>query len=199
MIRAALFDLGGVLFKLDIEGMCDRWRDRLGMTAQQILNAMYGGNDDQALTGAMPEDEWWDIVAGRLRISAEECRAFQKDFAFYEQMDADLAAFVASLRGRVRTAFVSNAWSNTRSYLEERGALELVDELICSAEVGVAKPDPRIFEIACERLEVEAHEAVLVDDMETHVEAARALGLHGILYRSTEQVVADVTALVGPA
>lgn len=197
MIRAALFDLGGVLFKLDLDGVCKRWEQRLRMTPQQILNAMYGGNDDKALIGVVPEDDWWDVVAERLGLDRTERDRFIADLGFCEKIDEQLGRFIAGLRPRLRTAFVSNAWSNTRQYLRERGVLDLVDQLVCSAEVGVAKPDRRIFEIALERLGVQPEEAVFVDDAEDHVEAARALGIHAILHRSSSDTIAAVKALLG--
>ena len=58
--------------------------------------------------------------------------------------------------------------------------LRLFRGLVISGEVGVIKPDPRIFRILLERHRIEPAEAVYIDDNPRNAEAARALGLHGI-------------------
>jgi HAD superfamily hydrolase (TIGR01509 family) len=69
---------------------------------------------------------------------------------------------------------------------------DVVDELIISAEEGVAKPDARIYHIALSRLGVSAAQTVFVDDLAENVRAARALGIRSIQFESTAQVIARV-------
>ena len=59
---------------------------------------------------------------------------------------------------------------------------ELFDDVVDSCEVGMRKPDPRIYELALDRLGVGAHEAVFVDDAPGNVRAAVAVGLAGVLF-----------------
>lgn len=180
MIRAAIFDLGGVVFRLDWDGVAAEWGARLGITREAFLSAMFGGNDDQVLIGRMTEDEWWVLASRRLGVDDAFRRAFEADLDGRETVNRKLAAYIETLRPRYRTAYLSNAWSGTRERLRARGVLDIVDEAIISAEVGVAKPDPAIFRIALERLTVEADEALFVDDAEANVEAARALGMTAV-------------------
>jgi HAD superfamily hydrolase (TIGR01509 family) len=58
-----------------------------------------------------------------------------------------------------------------------------VDDILISAEVGLAKPDPRIYRLAAERLGVRPDEAVFVDDFAANVEGARAVGMRAIHFR----------------
>ena len=62
-----------------------------------------------------------------------------------------------------------------------------------SHEVGIAKPDRRIFELTCERLDVQPAEVIFLDDVEQHVMSARSIGIHAILFQETEQAIADIT------
>lgn len=71
---------------------------------------------------------------------------------------------------------------------------EMADLIIYSHEVGLAKPDPRIFTLTCERLGIQPAELVFLDDVEIHIAAARELGIHAILCRETNQAIADVQA-----
>jgi putative hydrolase of the HAD superfamily len=75
--------------------------------------------------------------------------------------------------------------NNDMFYGDRWGRLRRVDSLFAlaldSSEVGIRKPDPRIYQITLERMGGLAPErAVFLDDFETNVEAARQLGLHGI-------------------
>ena len=93
----------------------------------------------------------------------------------------DVVPFLESLRDRgVRTAFVSNCADNTRPLLDELALSPLVDELVLSCEVLAAKPDPRIFEIALDRLGVDAGEALFVDDQQPFCDAAAELGIRAV-------------------
>jgi epoxide hydrolase-like predicted phosphatase len=70
--------------------------------------------------------------------------------------------------------------------------------LVYSYEVGVEKPDRRIYEITCQRLGVDPSEVVFLDDLEANVTAARQLGMRAVLFHNTTQAITDVDAfLVG--
>jgi len=68
---------------------------------------------------------------------------------------------------------------------------------VTSAEEGVMKPDPRIFEVALARTGAQPAEAIFVDDMEENVVAARALGIHAIHFTDTESTIAQLVRLTG--
>ena len=62
----------------------------------------------------------------------------------------------------------------------------LFDDIVCSAEVGMAKPDPAVFELACRRLDVPPAECLFVDDFDVNVKAARDVGMAAVLFRSDQ-------------
>lgn len=81
----------------------------------------------------------------------------------------------------------------------ERAAYDfeaMCDVVIYSHEEGVKKPDPRLFALGCARLGVEPEGAVFVDDVPGHVEAARELGMSGVLHISNAGTIADVETLL---
>jgi FMN phosphatase YigB (HAD superfamily) len=63
---------------------------------------------------------------------------------------------------------------------------------IYSCAVGISKPDPLIYREALRACKAEAAEAVYIDDLEANVEAARKLGLQGIRFNSTGQLLQDL-------
>ena len=107
----------------------------------------------------------------------EEWRASQRAI----QPNLDL---VRDLRGTHKLAILSNADVSLRGRLEgDMGILHLFDDIVCSAEVGMAKPEPAIYALAAERLGLEPCQCVFVDDLDTNVEAARRVGMQAVLFR----------------
>jgi glucose-1-phosphatase len=105
---------------------------------------------------------------------------------------------LASLRPSLKTAVVSNAWPNASERCRTHWNLhEGFDELVFSCEVGLAKPDPAIYETTCERLGVPTREAVFIDDKQQNVEAAAALGMRGVLSENTQTTISAVRRLPG--
>ena len=69
---------------------------------------------------------------------------------------------------------------------------ELFDVVVDSCEVGARKPEPRYFRLALERIGIEPEEAVFLDDMESNVAGARAVGIRGIHVTSPDQAIAEL-------
>lgn len=91
---------------------------------------------------------------------------------------------VRALRPRYKLSVLSNADISLRRRLErDIGIHHLFDDIVCSAEVGMAKPEPGVFRLAAERLGLTPPECVFVDDWDTNVEAARGVGMQAVLYR----------------
>jgi putative hydrolase of the HAD superfamily len=107
----------------------------------------------------------------------EEWRASQR--AIEPNLD-----LVRDLRGSYKLAILSNADRSLRGRIEgDMGMQHLFDDIVCSAEVGMAKPEPAIYALAAERLGLEPRECVFVDDLDANVVAARQVGMQAVLFR----------------
>jgi putative hydrolase of the HAD superfamily len=76
------------------------------------------------------------------------------------------------------------------------GFEDLVDEIVYSHECGMSKPDPGIYALACERLQVEPAQMVFLDDNEPYVAGARQAGIHALLYQDNAQAITDIGSLL---
>lgn len=95
-----------------------------------------------------------------------------------------LLEYIRGLRGRgLKIGLLSNIASNwirdTFLTTEEQA---LFDEMVLSYEVGMVKPDPRIFHLVCEKLGVETSEAIMIDDIDRYCAAAEAEGMKSVVY-----------------
>ncbi|MBO0837205.1 MAG: HAD family phosphatase [Actinobacteria bacterium] len=195
--RAVLWDLGGVLLQMDWAAAGRHWEAQLGLPTGDFLRAVFGGSDDTVLVGRVPEQTWWGVVRVRLRLSPAGLEELRADLCRRQHLDEDLFQMVRQLRGAARQAVISNAWPSTRGRLSTDGLEDLFDEVVISAEVGVAKPAAGIFRIALDRLGVGARECVFVDDSAENIEAARALGIPGHLHTRSDDTAAWLRVRLG--
>jgi len=105
----------------------------------------------------------------------------------------DMSALVRRARASgLRTGLLSNSWGN--SYPRD-GWEEMFDIVVISGEVGMRKPEPRIFTHAAELLGLRPDECVLVDDISHNIAAAVALGMVGVHHVSYDQTLLELEAL----
>jgi putative hydrolase of the HAD superfamily len=194
--KAILIDIGGVLMPSILPAAAADWGSRLGMPSGAFLGALFGGSDDQVLTGRVSEPAWWAVVAARLGTGPEVTAELRRDLTARERWDDTLVAFLRRLRGQAGTAIVSNAWPGTRRRMARAGLLDIADEIVLSCEVGYAKPDPRIYRTALRRLAAEPDAALFIDDTPGHVAAAEALGLTGHVHTSAASTMARITGFL---
>lgn len=92
----------------------------------------------------------------------------------------------------LRTALVSNA-----DGLIDPSLPALFDAIVLSGAVGVAKPSAEIYRLTARRLELEAGECAMVDDLRRNVDGAVEAGMVGVHHRDVESTVAELVALFG--
>lgn len=203
-IRAVVFDIGGVLERVDDDAWPEvwigRWERRMKLPAGHLAEHVAEHTPDgDVVTGGISEAQLRQMYASALGLDdaqADEMMAELWD-AYCGELDVELRDFAAGLRPTYRTAILSNSADGARREEQRRyGFEELVDEIVYSHEVGLAKPDPAVFRLTQQRLGVAPEQIVFLDDHEEHVEAAGRLGWHGVLHRSTPESIRLIAALL---
>lgn len=179
-----------------------RWQKILGLKNDGPLNEFFAapGESDYARrvwTGEISEAEVWQKLGSHWRISPWILRYARKKSFSKKRFNKPVADFIRSLRPRFQTAILSNAGDQDRQIFNEAYCIEdLVDTVIISAEVGMAKPDPRIYLLALDRLGVVPEETIFVDDLQVNVDAARQLGIQAFQFQSNEQILMQIKGLL---
>ncbi|HEX4817922.1 MAG TPA: HAD family phosphatase [Nonomuraea sp.] len=114
-------------------------------------------------------------------------------FAGFERVEPMYAMLRTVREHGIRTCLVSNSWSN--EYPRDDFA-ELFDAVVISGEVGMRKPEPRIFHHALDRIGLPGEECVFIDDIEANILAARALGITGIHHRDPDTTISALESLL---
>jgi HAD superfamily hydrolase (TIGR01509 family) len=150
--------------------------------------------------GKIEESDFWQQIVTRTgaRGPLPEESLFLRQYGKRWTVHQPVLDLVAQLKAAgLRTAILSNTIAAHVGHNRDRGLYAPFDVHVFSNEVGVSKPDPAIFRHTLDLLDLSGRPeaAFFVDDMEENVDAASALGLHGILFTSPEQLVEDVRRL----
>lgn len=187
MIEAVVLDIGGVVLRTE---------DRTG---RQTLEGMYGlplGGADELIfnskeaidstIGLVDQKLIWQNAANKLNLSNQELVEFQNYFWQGDQIDQPLIDFLMSFQNKYKTAFLTNAWLGARATLAERYHLiegETVNKILISSELGVAKPNERIYHILSTVINAPFDNILFIDDFSENIIAAKALGMQTIHYK----------------
>jgi putative hydrolase of the HAD superfamily len=208
VIRAVLFDVGGVIFSSPFEAFARYERDHdLPPDFIRTLNAT---NPDRNAWAHLERsdvsfDEFCDLFEAEAKeaggvLDARDVLACLSGDIRPEMLDA-----IRRCRERLKTAMLTNnfvAQREAEAETEPTGRhiddlARLFDVVIESSKVGVRKPDPRFYAMACDELGIEPHEAVFLDDLGINLKPAREMGMTTIKVVEPMQAIADLEAVVG--
>lgn len=197
-IKAVVFDMGGVILRTMDKRPRAELAARFGMTYDEIDALVFGSESSRRATlGEISQEAHWQSVAEHLGLDSTQLAQFRKEFWAGDRADKDLMNFIAGLRPALKTAVLSNAWPGTRETATTvYGIPDIFDTMVFSAEEGMAKPDPRIYRLVLARLDAEPEQSIFVDDFQVNIDAAQALGMHAILFRSFEQFCKEFQAAI---
>ncbi len=183
-VKAVLFDFSGTLASLE-EG--DDWFDGMGLDVAgraEVMDRMthptasvdHHAWQHRDLDPALHREAYLHVLRDSGLAEAHALNLYERVIDPAEwKVYPDTEQVLKALRSNgIRTAVVSNIAWDIRSVLESNGAE--VDEYVLSFEVGAAKPDPRIFEVALSRLGVTAQDTLMVGDSQENDGAAALLG-----------------------
>ncbi|MCZ6831593.1 MAG: HAD family phosphatase [Gammaproteobacteria bacterium] len=204
-ITAVIFDLGGVVIASPMQTFAAHEREQ-GLE-HNFINRMIVANGS--------ESAWGRLERGEIAMDAEFFALFDAELATAgapglcsQQIFADVAAtagvndnMVAAI-GLLRDAgyklaALTNNWVDAKDPGVAHSLQSLFDAFVESAVEGVRKPDPRIYQIVCERLEIEPGAAIFLDDIGQNLKSARALGMTTIKVVEPLQAIVELEQILG--
>lgn len=197
MIKAVIFDMGGVLVRTVDPTKRAGWEARLGLAAGDaeriVLNSVMG---KRAQLGELTTEELWRWVQQELHMDDATLAAFRHDFWAGDILDDDLVDLIRYLRHNYQTALLSNFMDELHEVITQRHPMaDAFDLVVGSAYEKVMKPDAQIYARTLDRLGRQPAEAVFIDDALPNVEGARQVGLTAIHYQAGMDVSAALDAL----
>jgi putative hydrolase of the HAD superfamily len=198
MIKAIIFDFGRVISAQKPPSLFRSYEDELGLEPGTINSIMFDSEAwQEALVGRKTVEEFWYEIGPKLGLnSVNEVDTFRHRYRADEEINEGVLELIHILHGNFKLAVLSNSPPGLTQWLADWNVLTFLDVVFCSGDEGIAKPDPKAFELTLERLGLQPDEAVFIDDTREHVEAARKLGLQGILFTTAEALEEELVRLL---
>lgn len=202
MIRCIIFDYGDVLnVPLDPAAWLDHYErlaQQLGMTGEAFHTHLYASEQwTQAKTGVISEQAFWEDRLTPLGLQDASAREAFIDqlLRVRRQIHPLMNKLLHELHANYQLAILSNIEiCNFSDWLRDVAhyPVHLFQHIIGSADVGLAKPDPAIYELTLKQLNVAPAQALFIDDKLRNTDAADALGIHTLLFTTPEALQSDL-------
>jgi epoxide hydrolase-like predicted phosphatase len=143
--------------------------------------------------GTLAQEEFERGFAGVLGVEAEGL--VDRIFAGMHPDEEMVSAVQAARAAGIRTGLLSNSWGT--GWYDRAKIRELFDGWVISGEVGIRKPEPRIYELAAGKIGLPPHQCVFVDDLPFNLKPARAMGMATVLHKTAAETVPQLEELLG--
>lgn len=190
MIKAGIFDVGGVLISWDGRYLTDDIKNTLKISDEQFTTH-WSRLVSRFDTGQISEDEFWQefIKATGTNEALPDTPLFLREFKKRYHPNKEVLKVVRELDEKgMKLAVLSNTITSHTAFLQEQGIYSSFPITVFSQEVGLAKPDPAIYELTLHKLKLQPEQAFFVDDRPENIETARNLGMHGIVFENAKKL-----------
>ena len=190
MISTIAFDYGGVLER------AERFEHDIIIEYLQIekeaWEKVYFSLNYLCNVGGATFEDILVLTAEKLGATSQQqvhIRELNRANNLTKKLNAELIEIIKKLKENYTIALISNYPLTLRKKLEDQGIISLFDAIIISTEVGCQKPDPAIFKIVCERLNIQMSELIFIDDREKSLEGAATIGYTNSFPKIVESLV----------
>jgi epoxide hydrolase-like predicted phosphatase len=197
-IKAIVFDIGGVLEITPNLGLDKKWEQKLNLQPGE-LNQRLGDIWRGGSLGTITVRQVHTQIGESMGWDETQVNEFMGDIwsEYLGTLNVELADYFRNLRPKYQTAIISNSFVGAREKEAEHYQFDTIcDFIIYSHEVGLCKPDPQIFTLACKKLGLPPHEVIFVDDHKEVSASAVEMGMHCIEFKDNAQTIADIEACI---
>jgi putative hydrolase of the HAD superfamily len=198
MIKAIAFDIGGVMNGVEVEAkeFYSLLADKFNITYEEWTQKVYP-IFNRALTGKITKEEALNKMAKNLNSHPDKVEelfieAYNKMFV----RNNELYDYAYNLKkSEYKLIILSDQWPVSNEAIIKIEDRKKFDWAIISCEVGTRKPEKEMFDITIKKTGLSPNEIVFIDDREENIEAAKKVGMNGIVFRNNKQVMEDLKNL----
>lgn len=197
MIKVIVFDMNGVVVTNFSKEVWGKHAKKLKLSVDELKKIFkeYAAWDN--LTKNATAEGFWPSRRGDWKnIQLEDLKSLLGDLHASEKVNPEIVELIKNLRGKYKIGVLSNISGVLPKLLENKYQIaEIIDYPISSADIGVAKPDSKVFSKIVNKLKVKPDELVFIDDKQHNVEAAKQFGIKAIHFMEMEQLKEDLRNL----
>jgi putative hydrolase of the HAD superfamily len=197
-VRNVIFDLGGVVFDWNPDAILESFYDDIDVRAA-IKRELFQHPDWLLMDRGVYSEA--DVIARLVERTGRRSLELRGLFGAVRsslQPKRETVALIERLAQRqVPLYCLSNMPASTFSHLKDSHAFwPLFRGIVISGEIQMMKPEPEIFQYLLRRYELAAGNTVFIDDLQTNVQAAKALGIHAVWFRDARQCEIELESLL---
>ncbi|MCH8142843.1 MAG: HAD family phosphatase [Gammaproteobacteria bacterium] len=196
-INTVIFDLGGVVFRYDPQTRLQQFAAFTGETAETVRKRLIDSGYSQScdlgrFKGERAYREGLHMLGHRMTMEH-----FRNIWISVFEPNEEVVALVRRLKTHAAIALMTNNSDLVKDGLEAAypEVLELFRPRLYSSDLGVMKPDPRLYQIALNLMNSEPAETLFIDDAAKHIAGAQTLGLVTHHFRSAEILEKELTTM----
>lgn len=194
MIKAIVFDMGGVLLLNRIEEILEKVAERLEIDLN-VLRDLRKEHVRKLSTGKESMENFARLLKEKtgLEIGEDEIiKIWKSSYLEVMPVNEELVEIVKELKKKYVIGMISNLPDLHAEINIERNLFDLFEPCLLSCKVGFAKPDKEIFELMLQKLALKAEKCLFVDDRTQHLEAAKKLGFETIQFKNNKQLIEEL-------
>ena len=188
MVKAIIFDLGGVLFTNGTAAFVKKIMTRYGQDETTVRDVLDGRLGSLYRESKISREEFWREAKEALGLH-EDTKELESEWVGSYTLIEGTKKIIKALAKTYKVYFLSDNVRERVEQLEQKyHFLSLFSGGIFSHEVGVRKPDSRIYQMVLELAHIDPNEAIYIDDKPDFLSPADALGITTFLFRTPEQL-----------
>lgn len=198
-IKALIFDIGGVLQVGGYSKTIYRKHRTLGVhnyvakKAGVSLDQYFDSIDTtyaKSIEGKIPEKKVLSTISKNLKISEKKLKklytqAYKNNFRFNKQLFKQALKFK---KKGYKIAILSDQWHLSKRALMPIKYTKYFDVVVTSCDIGIRKPNPKIYKLALKKLKLSANQIVFIDNQEWNIKPAKKLGMKTVLFVNNKQL-----------
>ena len=197
MIKAIIFDMGGVLLLNDINAVYERLAENLNIEPKLLLD-LIRQNRSKFMSGKYSTEGFAKLIKDRFKLEndvAEIINEWKESFEQLMKLNDELFNLINRLKQNYKIAMLTDAPQLHSIINKKKRLYESFDPCVISCEVGLVKPAREIYELILKELRCEPSECLFVDDSAFNIETAKEIGFRTILFRDNKQFLEELNKL----
>ncbi len=205
MIKAIIFDIGNVLVKGSllkkptknhIHGVHEYVAIKLNIALDQYFDSI-DTTYAKSMEGKLPKKKVLEIMSKNLKTTPKRLeKLYIKSYKRQFKKNKELFRLVFRLRKKgYKIAILSDQWHLSKEVLASKKLMKKFDVVVISCDVGVRKPNSKIYKIVLKKLNLPAKGCVFIDNQMWNIKPAKKLGMKTILFKDTNQLIKELNKL----
>lgn len=195
MFKLILFDLGGVVFTNGTKKFMTDISARYQISSDIISNVLDGEIGTKYREGKIERNEFWELVLENLPLK-ESVDDLEKEWIGDYELIPGTKDIIEKLRDKYKVMYLSDNVKERVNKLNEKfDFISWFEGGIFSHEVGVRKPNPKIYDFALKKGEALPQETIFIDDKPKMLKPAIEMGITGLVFETSEKLTKELIGL----